>query len=523
MFKKLLFLSFIILFGFSNAVCLAEDLNDINGSCKSFLGDSTINPDLNGIGNPTDANVICKSWDKMIQRIFSDAGPGFAGEPAFLRGDPFKLNDDQCEHKGGREVLQSTIIVSGHVRTSLGDPIEGVWMTAQTFFGPTYTDITNQNGYYAFQLQSPWTGGISAEKQGWMMGMGWFLKDVVEDRTINFLGFYTYGGGSGSESSPLRIETAEHLDEMSEYADTWSRCFKVVNDINLSGYVFGVDDRIGTDTIPFTGVFDGNGQTISNLSYQNSGPEAYNGLFAVVGDGAPGSEIKNLRLVNPEVITTGNQYVGGLIGMFAGELGELVYRCYSASSVEGNSDKGVFTGKYTGGHYNGCFWDNMINGSMNGIGNTSSSEVMGRTTGQMHQMITFTDAGWDFTTPVWEICDGTNYPKLTWQIPLPGDFVCPDGVDMRDYTVLANQWQLETLSYDVAPTGGDGIVNFLDWAVFANGWQDTTDANDLRIFAQQWLSSSAYSADIAPTIGGDGWVNELDLALMANHWLTGLQ
>ena len=94
---------------------------------------------------------------------------------------------------------------------------------------------------------------------------------------------------------------------------------------------------------------------------------------------------------------------------------------------------------------------------------------------------------------------------------------------MRDYTVLANQWQLETLSYDVAPTGGDGIVNFLDWAVFANGWQDTTDANDLRIFAQQWLSSSAYSADIAPTIGGDGWVNELDLALMANHWLTGLQ
>jgi hypothetical protein len=45
-------------------------------------------------------------------------------------------------------------------------------------------------------------------------------------------------------------------------------------------------------------------------------------------------------------------------------------------------------------------------------------------------------------------------------------------VDWRDFTILANQWQQipGVPSADVAPAGGDGIVNWHDVAVLAENW-----------------------------------------------------
>jgi hypothetical protein len=134
---------------------------------------------------------------------------------------------------------------------------------------------------------------------------------------------------------------------------------------------------------------------------------------------------------------------------------------------------------------------------------------------------TFLNAGWDFLgetangyEDIWRMCvDGLYYPKLSWQF-LPGDFICPDGVGLEDLIVFCEQWLLERLSADIAP---DGIVNFLDYADFANSWPG--DTNGLADFSSEWLKSSAYCADIAP-IGGDGVVNMLDFADLASQWLT---
>jgi hypothetical protein len=114
-----------------------------------------------------------------------------------------------------------------------------------------------------------------------------------------------------------------------------------------------------------------------------------------------------------------------------------------------------------------------------------------------------------------------NYPKLAWQLPVPGDFVCPDGVDFRDFAVLGAQWQLERLSMDVSPNGGDEIVNFLDWAVFAADWDETRDMTEVAEFAEQWLLRGAGCADVAPD-GGDGVVDGIDLAVLADNWLAGV-
>lgn len=62
------------------------------------------------------------------------------------------------------------------------------------------------------------------------------------------------------------------------------------------------------------------------------------------------------------------------------------------------------------------------------------------------------------------------------------------------------------LAADVAPPGGDGIVNFLDFAALADAWLATPASPN-------WNSD----ADLAP-IRPDGLVNQLDFKLFAQYW-----
>jgi hypothetical protein len=228
-------------------------------------------------------------------------------------------------------------------------------------------------------------------------------------------------------------------------------------------------------------------------------------------------------------------YIGGLIGRNQG--GTETDYCYSGTQVTGPAGTnavGGFVGKMgtTGKeYYKACFWDSEVNPDVNGIGNGSDANVIGESTANMQISITFTDAGWDFVgetingpNDIWDICEGTNYPKLACQIPLAGDFVCPDGVEINDLVVLHEEWQLEEIPADVWPDDGDGIVNFFDWAVFANQWEITISYEGLVSFADQWLKTGVIYciADIAPAGGGDGIVNMPDFAVFANNWLEGL-
>jgi hypothetical protein len=85
---------------------------------------------------------------------------------------------------------------------------------------------------------------------------------------------------------------------------------------NLSGkYFLACDiDATGEDFTPitgFTGVFDGNGHTISNLTINTTSNNA--GLFATVSGGT----VKNLTIENGEIKTTG-AYAGAIAGYVSG-------------------------------------------------------------------------------------------------------------------------------------------------------------------------------------------------------------
>ncbi len=131
---------------------------------------------------------------------------------------------------------------------------------------------------------------------------------------------------------------------------------------------------------------------------------------------------------------------------------------------------GGFCGRISGTQTNAVenFWDVQTSGQ------PASACGTGLHTEAMQSMVSYND--WDFEA-VWRICEGTNYPRLLWEPRLPGDFVCPDGVGIEDLMVLADAWLLAAadLPGDIAPDGGDGVVNLLDFAVLAENWLMDTD------------------------------------------------
>ncbi len=135
-----------------------------------------------------------------------------------------------------------------------------------------------------------------------------------------------YGGGTGGPNNPYLIADANHMQAIGADSNDWDKHFLLVNDIDLSAYTGDSFNIIGNRGNPFTGVFDGNGHTISNFTYECNDIDRV-GLFGGVKD--PNAVIKDLGLINPNVHGSNN---GSNIstGSLVGELWEgTVTGCYA--------------------------------------------------------------------------------------------------------------------------------------------------------------------------------------------------
>jgi len=187
---------------------------------------------------------------------------------------------------------------------------------------------------------------------------------------------------------------------------------------------------------------------------------------------------------------TGDWAVGGLVG--ANRLGN-VDMSYSTGVVTDTDPNGSSpplppddpfdpiykgAGGLVGGNISNltfCFWD------METSGQTTSDGGAGKTTAEMQTASTFLEAGWDFvgetengTQDIWSVCEGTNYPRLVWQIPV-GDFVCPDGITIDDFLFFMEHW----LDDNCDSSNGYCQGTDLDQS-------GTVDVNDLEIFFENW-------------------------------------
>jgi hypothetical protein len=175
---------------------------------------------------------------------------------------------------------------------------------------------------------------------------------------------------------------------------------------------------------------------------------------------------------------TGYDYLGGLCGYnYFGTISN----CYATGQVTGR-DRGGLVGSDSTGIYTKSFWNTTVNAGLIGIGNGSDPNVIGESTTDMQEIITYNDAGWDFvgesangTNDIWRMCtDGVHYPHLFHQYNCCGDFACPDGSGFDDLIALSQNWlNSEALdpgfNYPCDPTF-DGVTNLGDFTILSEHW-----------------------------------------------------
>lgn len=190
-----------------------------------------------------------------------------------------------------------------------------------------------------------------------------------------------YWQGEGTAASPYRISSVNDLHTLKEWTSylgkgTDGLHFQLQDDIDMEDTWVSFMDR-------FSGVFDGNGKTISNLKY-NAG----NGLNALFSHLNSGGVIKNLT-ISGTIIENEYSNAGGIVGMNEGivigctNLVDIKGRHYAAGIVRTNYGKviacvnkgdlecsegtvgGIVEQQGSGGETIACYNVGTINGTRN--------------------------------------------------------------------------------------------------------------------------------------------------------------
>jgi len=185
---------------------------------------------------------------------------------------------------------------------------------------------------------------------------------IVEGQTYPLLSWQKYAGGTGEPNDPYLIYTAEHLNALGAEPNDYDKHFKLMADIDLSGYEYDRaviapdmnDMEEGYQGIAFRGHFHGNGHKISHLTIRG---DSVLGFFGQLGSEG---QILGLGLEAVDVNGTGD-YVGGLVGEngFAG-----ITNCYSSGKVSGEWWVGGLVGysNTNGGSITTCYSTCTVSG-----------------------------------------------------------------------------------------------------------------------------------------------------------------
>jgi hypothetical protein len=195
------------------------------------------------------------------------------------------------------------------------------------------------------------------------------------------LSWEKYSGGSGEPNDPYQIAMAADLIALGESPADYDKHFILTADIDLDPNLPGrkvFDKAVIAPNwpIPFTGVFDGKGHTISHLTI--TGGSHYLGLFGKLGDWnlpeAPDAEVKNLGVVDVNIIGSG-EFVGALAGY---NWRASVTHCHSTGVVTGGLNVGGLVGCGTG-PMTRCYSTGAVSGTGLYVGGLVGSNGYGGT------------------------------------------------------------------------------------------------------------------------------------------------
>ena len=383
-----------------------------------------------------------------------------------------------------------------------------------------------------------------------------------------------YGGGSGTENDPYLIRTAEQMNAIGASPVDWDKHFQLRADIDMSENAGASYNIIGTESMndSFTGVFDGNDHTISNLSL-NSSREKYTGLFGYVT-----GEVINLGLVSPEVFSQGsyvgalagylfagtisdcyveganilgNEYVGGLVGSCVGRLNKsystgsvMGYRyvgglvgfigdstvsmCYSRADVSGHTEVGGLTGKiaHEQGVVSNCYatgavdGDTLVGGLVGHVqsgrayksystGTVSGEQNVGGFTGMIRVLGSVTHCFWDTETSGQSTSPGGT-GKTTEEMHTITTFSDVAWDFINTWTICDGiNYPVLLWQIPVADFLCPDGVNFIDFALFAQHWLDRP-CGTANYYCQ------------GTDLDRSGSVDLRDLEIFTDNWLKGI-
>ncbi|MBN2313498.1 MAG: hypothetical protein JXM79_06180 [Sedimentisphaerales bacterium] len=250
----------------NNCTLVANSAMEIGGVCNSTDGGSTL--------------MNCIVWGNTSPQIavnvtvsYSDVQGGWEGK-GNIDVDPLFANPDNGDY---------------HLKSQAGrwDAVSGSWVVDEVT--SPCIDAGDPSSPVAFEPFP--NGGI--------VNMGAYGGTTLASKSPSGL-HAKYGGGTGESNNPYLIYTAEQMNTIGLHAEDWGSHFKLVQDIDLAAYTSRDFNIIGyrrnIQDPSFTGVFDGNGHTISNFTYISTDVDGV-ALFSYV-EGAQ-VEIRDLGLIDP--------------------------------------------------------------------------------------------------------------------------------------------------------------------------------------------------------------------------------
>lgn len=291
----------------------------------------------------------------------------------------------------------------------------------------------------------------------------------------------TYSGGSGTAADPYKISTVADLEALTVTLD-WDKHFILTESLNLAGIPV---TPIGSSlTYPFTGTFDGQDYTLSNVVIHQPGVSNV-GLFGYVTGGA----ISNLGLV--DVTVSGQSYIGGLVGYI--NSGSII-NCYATGTVSGVSfpvgglvGANIASGTITACHFRGNVSGNGYTGGLVGInpgGTITASYAFAEVTGT-------------------DICIGGLVGRNDGNITNCYAVGAASGVSyvgglvgqLRNGGSITSSYAASVVSGTGSNIGGlvgmslDGSVDVSFWDMQASG-QETSAGGEAKTTAEMWLEET---------------------------------
>ena len=171
--------------------------------------------------------------------------------------------------------------------------------------------------------------------------------------------------GDGTPGDPFKIYNIATLKKIGSETTaggwTFSANYEQIINIDLSSVSnWEPIGRYTPTASQFTGTYDGNGYSISNLSISSNGD--YQGLFGYIN----GGKIMNLKLTDCTI--SGRQYVGGITGYLNGAASEIT-NCSVTGSVKSTYSSTNYVGGIAGQNNSGLVKDCNTACTVTGVSN----------------------------------------------------------------------------------------------------------------------------------------------------------